>query len=161
MRLPARAGCLGWDRSAFGTPHGASVRLGASRPVSSESDLATVYVCITCRHANEPDAEPRPGALLAEATARAAQHTGVAVRQVRCLANCTRGPSAAVRANGGSWTYIFGGLDLSGASALIEGARLLAAAPDGIMPWRGRPEPLKRGLIARVPPLDFTEEDQT
>src|SRR5690242_3159030 len=116
MRLPARAGCLGWDRSAFGTPHGAPVRLGASRQVSSESDLATVYVCITCRRANEPDAEPRPGALLAEATARAAQDTGVAVRQVRCLANCTRGPSAAVRANGGSWTYIFGGLDLSGRS---------------------------------------------
>jgi predicted metal-binding protein len=146
-----------------GTPRGASMRLGASRPVSSESDFATVYVCITCRRASEPDAEPRPGALLAEATVRAAQNSGVAVRRVRCLANCTRGPSAAVRANGAtkSWTYIFGGLDLSGASALIEGARLLAAAPDGIMPWRGRPEPLKRGLIARVPPLDFTEEDQT
>jgi predicted metal-binding protein len=36
----------------------------------------------------------------------------------------------------------------------------LAGATDGIMPWRGRPEPLKRGLIARVPPLDFAEEDQ-
>jgi predicted metal-binding protein len=124
------------------------------------TDLATVYVCITCRRAGEPEAEPRPGALLAEATARAAQGSGIAVRRVRCLANCTRGPSAAVRANGGdkSWTYIFGGLDAAGADALIEGARLLAAAPDGLMPWRGRPEPLKRGLIARVPPLDFTED---
>ena len=123
--------------------------------------LATVYVCITCRRAGEPDAEPRPGALLADATARAAQDSGVAVRRVRCLANCTRGPSAAVRASGGgkeSWAYIFGGLDLDGAPALIEGARLLAGAADGIMPWRGRPEPLKRGLIARVPPLDFIEE---
>jgi predicted metal-binding protein len=26
------------------------------------------------------------------------------------------------------------------------------------MPWRGRPEPLKRGLIARVPPIDFQED---
>ena len=43
-------------------------------------------------------------------------------------------------------------------SALIDGARLLAARPDGLMPWRGRPEPLKRGLIARVPPIDFIEE---
>jgi predicted metal-binding protein len=131
---------------------------GASRVASTET-LATVYVCITCRRADDPDAEPRPGALLADATMRAAQGSGVAVRRVRCLANCTRGPSAAVRANG-SWSYIFGGLDLSGASALIEGARLLAGAADGIMPWRGRPEPLKRGLIARVPPLDFAEEDQ-
>ncbi len=133
---------------------------------STGSTLATVYVCITCRRADDPDAEPRPGALLAEATARAAQDSEVAVRRVRCLANCTRGPSAAVRANGDnhgsgtSWTYIFGGLDLAAAPALIEGARLLAGAPDGIMPWRGRPEPLRRGLIARVPPLDFTEEDQ-
>ena len=129
---------------------------------STDVNLATVYVCITCRRADEPDAEPRPGALLADATARAAQGSGIAVRRVRCLANCTRGPSAAVRANGGtsSWTYIFGGLDLAAASALIDGARMLAGAADGIMPWRGRPEPLKRGLIARVPPLDFTEEDQ-
>ena len=122
----------------------------------------TVYVCITCRRAGEPDAEPRPGALLAEATVRAAQDSGVTVRRVRCLANCTRGPSAAVRADGAtnSWTYIFGGLDVDGARALIDGARLLAGAPDGIMPWRGRPEPLKRGLIARVPPLDFTEDQE-
>jgi predicted metal-binding protein len=126
----------------------------------SDETLATVYVCITCRRVDEAEAEPRPGALLAEATARAAQGSGIAVRRVRCLANCTRGPSAAVRANGAakSWTYIFGGLDLAAADALIQGARLLAGAADGLMPWRGRPEPLKRGLIARVPPLDFTEE---
>jgi predicted metal-binding protein len=129
---------------------------------STDGNLATVYVCTTCRRADDPDAEPRPGAQLADATVRAAQGSGVTVRRVRCLANCTRGPSAAVRANGrtDSWAYIFGGLELAAASALIDGARLLAGAADGIMPWRGRPEPLKRGLIARVPPLDFTEEDQ-
>ena len=59
----------------------------------------------------------------------------------------------------GSWTYVFGGLDEQNAGALIEGARLLAAADDGILPWRGRPDILKRGLIARVPPLDFSEVD--
>jgi predicted metal-binding protein len=116
----------------------------------------TVYVCITCRRADEPDSDPRPGALLAAATVSAAEGTGVVVRRVQCLANCTRGPSAAVRCNG-SWTYVFGGLDVACAGALIDGARLLAGAADGIMPWRGRPEPLKRGLIARVPPLDFKD----
>ncbi len=142
------------------------LRTEQSRVASTDGDIATVYVCITCRRADDPDAEPRPGALLADATMRAAQGRGVAVRRVRCLANCTRGPSAAMRANGDapgnnrSWTYIFGGLDLAGASALIDGARLLAGAADGIMPWRGRPEPLKRGLIARVPPLCFEEDDQ-
>ena len=106
--------------------------------------------------AGEPDCEPRPGALLAAATERAAAGTEVDVRRLRCLANCTRGPSAAMRCNG-SWTYVFGGLDATCAEALIEGARLLAGAADGILPWRGRPEILKRGLIARVPPIDFFE----
>ncbi|HXW47881.1 MAG TPA: DUF1636 domain-containing protein [Xanthobacteraceae bacterium] len=118
-----------------------------------------IYVCVTCRRAGEPDAEPRPGALLAAATERAASGTGVIVRRLRCLANCTRGLSAAMRCNG-SWTYVFGGLDTADAGALVEGAALLAGADDGILPWRGRPEILKRGLIARVPPIDFTENDQ-
>jgi predicted metal-binding protein len=116
----------------------------------------TVYVCTTCKRAGEPDTEPRPGALLAAATERVAAGTEVDVRRLRCLANCTRGPSAAMRCNG-SWTYVFGGLDATCADALIEGARLLAGAVDGILPWRGRPEILKRGLIARVPPIDFFE----
>jgi len=122
----------------------------------TKTGAAIVYVCITCRRAGEPDAEPRPGAILAAATADAAQGTEVCVRPVRCLANCTRGPSAAIRCNG-SWSYVFGGLDVACADALVEGARMLARAADGILPWRGRPEPLKRGLIARLPPLDFEE----
>ena len=121
-----------------------------------------VYVCITCRgpgqQDSEPNSEPRPGVLLADATERAAAGTEVTVRRLRCFANCSRGPSAAIRANG-SWTYVFGGLDEHCAGALIEGARLLAGSSDGIMPWRGRPDILKRGLIARVPPLDFQEAD--
>ncbi len=115
-----------------------------------------IYVCVTCKRAGEPDSEPRPGALLAAATERAADGTEVTVRRLRCLANCTRGPSAAMRCNG-SWTYVFGGLETAHAAALVEGARLLAGAADGILPWRGRPDVLKRGLIARVPPLDFEE----
>ncbi len=100
-----------------------------------------------------------PGAILAEATAKAAAGSGVVVRPVRCLANCNRGASAAMRSNG-SWTYVFGQLDAACGPALIEGARLLAGAPDGLMPWRGRPEPLKRGLIARMPPIDFRVDFQ-
>ena len=132
-----------------------------SEPMSeliSETGSPIVYVCITCRRAGEPEAEPRPGALLAAAVEQAAAGTQVEVRRLRCLANCTRGPSAAMRCDG-SWTYIFGGLDTANAGALIEGAELLAGATDGILPWRGRPEILKRTLIARVPPLDFVESD--
>jgi predicted metal-binding protein len=94
--------------------------------------------------------------LLAIATSAAARGSGVNIARVKCLANCNRGASAAMRANG-SWTYIFGGLDESCAAALITGTRMLADAADGILPWRGRPELLKGRLIARVPPLQFVE----
>ena len=125
---------------------------------TAHSDPPIVYVCVTCRPVGEPDSPVRPGAILAAATVEAAADTEVEVRPMRCLANCSRGPSAALRCNG-SWTYVFGGLDATCAGALIEGARLLDNAADGILPWRGRPAPLKRGLIARVPPLDFQEDD--
>lgn len=124
----------------------------------SEMISPLIYVCVTCRRVGEPDAEPRPGALLADATEQAAAGSEVEVRRLRCLANCTRGPSAALRCNG-SWTYVFGGLDAANADALVAGAKLLATASDGILPWRGRPEILKRALIARVPPFDFVESD--
>jgi predicted metal-binding protein len=124
---------------------------------ATSADVTTVYVCTTCKRAGEPDSEPRPGFLLAAATVQAAQGTEVVVRRVRCLANCSRGASAAMRHNG-SWTYIFGNLDAGCGQALIDGARLLAQSTDGLMAWRGRPEPLKRGLIARIPPLDFIED---
>jgi predicted metal-binding protein len=115
----------------------------------------TIYVCVTCRGGQPLDLVPAPGEVLAAATAQAAKGTGIAVRPIRCLANCNRGLSAAVRRDG-AWTYVFGNLDLSnGAAALIEGAKLFAGASDGLMPWRGRPAALKRGLVARTPPFDF------
>jgi predicted metal-binding protein len=124
----------------------------------AETDAAaTVIVCITCRRPTDPEDFPRPGVAFAAAVAEAAKHTGVRVKRVRCLANCKRGLSAAIRREQG-WTYIFGDLDpATAAPALIEGARLFARANDGVMPWRGRPQPLKTGLIARVPPDDYEE----
>jgi predicted metal-binding protein len=125
----------------------------------ASADVATIYVCITCRGPGGIVRDPLPGAMLAAATAQAADGTGITVRPIRCLGNCSRGPSAAMRANG-SWTYIFGGLDAACAPALVAGARMLADALDGILPWRGRPEVLKRGLCARTPPLDFKEDQE-
>jgi predicted metal-binding protein len=128
-------------------------------PASGETDVATIYVCMTCRGPGGLERDPLPGAILAAATTQAAHGTGITVRPIRCLANCSRGPSAALRANG-SWTYIFGGLDAASAPALVIGARMLAQALDGILPWRGRPDVLKRGLVARTPPLDFKEDQE-
>jgi predicted metal-binding protein len=116
----------------------------------------TVVVCITCRRPGDPDDAPRPGAALAERTVAAADGTTVTIRRIKCLANCKRGCSAAIIRPGG-FAYVFGDLDETAAPDLIEGARLFAQSADGLMPWRGRPESLKRGMIARVPPLTYEE----
>jgi len=135
--------------------------IDADEDSAAETAVPTVYVCITCRRPEDPESAERPGLTLARATARAAAGTGVAVCQVECLGNCSRSLSAAMRCDG-AWTYVFGGLEAGrDAAALIEGAQLLARATDGILPWRGRPEALKKGLIARVPPLDFPPTDPT
>jgi predicted metal-binding protein len=125
---------------------------------AATADAPTIYVCVTCRPVGEPDSTLRPGETLAAATVHAAAGTEVQVRRMRCLGNCSRGPSAALRSNG-SWTYVFGGLDPACAGALVEGTRMLAQAADGILPWRGRPPQLKRGLVARIPPIGFAEVD--
>jgi len=120
-----------------------------------------IYVCTTCRRPDDPEDYPRPGAALAAATVRAAESTGIAVQPLRCLANCKRGCSAVLRRHdpmAPTWTYVFGHLDpTADAQALVQGAQLLAGSTDGLMPWRGRPDALKRGLIARVPPLHYSE----
>jgi predicted metal-binding protein len=120
----------------------------------------TILVCTTCRRPGDSEGFPRPGATLAARTLEAAQGTGLNVRRVRCLANCSRGLSAALRRDD-AWTYVFGLLDPeTDSGALLEGARLLANSDDGLMPWRGRPTALKAGLIARVPPLDFAGDEE-
>jgi predicted metal-binding protein len=131
-------------------------------PIKLEGDdgivALTIFVCITCRRPEDAEDYPRPGAALARLTAQAAEGSGVTVKRVRCLANCKRGLSAAMRRQDG-WSYIFGDLDAArDGAALVDGAKLLARSSDGLMPWRGRPDALKRGLIARIPPLEFPEE---
>ena len=46
---------------------------------------------------------------------------------------------------------MFGGLAVTGGVDLVAGARLFATSTDGFMPFRARPEALKRGLVARIP----------
>ena len=126
---------------------------------NSAADRTTVLVCITCRAASDPTDSPRKGMALANATASALGNAvDVTVLRVRCLGNCNRGLSAAIRREN-AWTYVFGDLNEErDGPTLIAGARLFAESTDGLMPWRGRPEPLKRGLIARMPPLSFVGE---
>ena len=119
----------------------------------------TIVVCHSCRGDSDSDAHPRPGTRLADATRRAAAASGLRVKQVGCLGNCKRGLSAAVLREG-SWSYVFGNLKETSGDDLVAGALLFAESTDGFMPFRARPESLKRGLIARIPTIDHPKDDQ-
>jgi len=114
----------------------------------------TIIVCRTCRDETGSDAHPRAGALLAEDTRAAAAEANIPVQTVECLGNCKRRLSAAI-VKPGAWSYVFGDLSVSSGRDLVEGARLFTTSTDGLLPWRGRPDSLKRGLVSRIPPLAF------
>lgn len=117
----------------------------------------TIIVCISCRDASGSDAHPRAGEKLAENTRRAAAGEPVEVRTVECLGNCKRRLSASIL-HDGAWSYVFGDLAEDSGADLVMGACQLASAEDGKIPWRGRPESLKRGLVARIPPLTLMKD---
>jgi predicted metal-binding protein len=145
---------------APGTAASGTAASGTDAPDSRSPATDSPGAATPNADASRPNAEaPRAGVALAEATVAAARSASdISVQRVRCLGNCSRGLSAAIRCDN-AWTYVFGGLEPTrDGPSLIIGAQLLAQAADGIMPWRGRPESLKRGLIARVPPSNFREE---
>lgn len=117
----------------------------------------TVLVCSSCRDENGSDMRPRAGEKLADDTFAAAHGLPIHVRSVECLGNCKRRLSAAMLRDG-CWSYVFGDLKPDSAADLITGAQLFATATDGLIPWRGRPDSLKRGLVARIPPLSITKD---
>ena len=125
---------------------------GAASIASADPSAVMVVVCATCRDATGSDAHPRAGAILARNT-RAAADGEVRVATVECLGNCKRRLSAAIlREN--CWSYVFGDLTTDSGPDLVAGAKLFADSVDGLIPWRGRPDSLKRGLVSRTPPLD-------
>ena len=120
-------------------------------------DGVTVIVCSSCRDETGSDAHPRAGALLAEDARRAASGESIRIRTVECLGNCKRRLSAALLRDG-CWSYVFGDLTVMSGADLVAGAKLFATSADGLIPWRGRPDSLKRGLVARIPPLDMLKD---
>lgn len=126
---------------------------------AAPDDTVTLIVCSSCRAEDGSDARPRPGERLAEAVRAVTADPSIRVETAECLGNCKRRLSAALVKDGG-WSYVFGDLSLDNAADLIEGARLFQAADNGLIPWRGRPDCLKRGLISRIPPLSMLKEQK-
>jgi predicted metal-binding protein len=122
----------------------------------SDSEIC-LHVCVTCRMAGIADeGAPRPGAALHGALAEALGQEGapaVRLEAVDCLSVCKRPCTVAV-SGPGRWTYIYGDLDPGSAvETILEGVRLYAATPDGLVPWRQRPEAFRKGVVARIPPF--------
>ena len=114
-----------------------------------------ILVCDSCRHEDFPKvADTRPGALLLKALAKQELPVEIAVRSVKCLSNCSQGCSIALRGEG-RWSYVYGNLTPNEhVSTIIEGATKYLTSADGLVPWRDRPEHVRKNCIARIPPLE-------
>ena len=128
-------------------------------PQSSMSERAaepgaTIFVCVTCRNAEEEGV--RPGKILFDALqARLKCRAGgdVALQAVECLSVCKR-PCTVALAGAGKWTYVVGDLDIeANAEDIIEAAAKFAATSDGLIPWRERPKSFRKGVVCARPAL--------
>lgn len=153
LETPAVPGCIASEVPSANKEHLAAVSPPGDAPATAAARATqgvVIVVCETCRRPEDPAAEPRPGAALCASAEAAASGSGFAVRRVSCLSNCKRGLSAAIVSDR-AWTYVFGDLKADSGPDLLRGAELLAGSTDGLMPFRPRPETLKRGMIARIP----------
>ncbi len=122
-------------------------------------------VCTTCRAAGDT-AEPRAGArLLAALRAEADREPvpGLRIEGAECLSVCKRPCTVAV-ASPGRWTYVYGDFDAleraeESARTILAGLRNYQKTPDGLVPWRERPEAFRKGVVARIPPLTAARGD--
>ena len=113
----------------------------------------TLYVCVTCR-AEGDASEVRAGRSLHDALlAEIGPDPTLRVVPVECLGACRRSCAASLAAPG-KWTTVYGDLPADSAAPVLAGtARLYAAAPDGLIPWKLRADIVKKGAGARIPPL--------
>lgn len=120
--------------------------------------ITEVIICTTCRPPGESRDLPAAGADLFEAVQRQQllhedRWPSVRVRGMACLSSCSRSCSVAFQAPG-KHTYLFGDLqpDEETAQHVLTCAALHATASDGNLPRNDRPERLRSGILARLPP---------
>ncbi|MGY3590631.1 putative metal-binding protein [Bradyrhizobium sp. USDA 4341] len=118
----------------------------------------TLHVCITCRAGQTlAEGELAPGARLHAALVEVGVPDDVNLVPVECLSACSQGCSVALSAPG-RWSYVYGRLSADNARDVIAGAAAYASAPDGIVPWRSRPEIFRKQSLARIPPIAVVPE---
>ena len=118
----------------------------------------TLHVCITCKAGQAiAEGQPTPGKLLHQAIAEIGAPDGINIVPVECLSACSNGCSVALSAPG-RWSYVYGRMSQENAKDIVAGAAAYAAAPDGLVPWRSRPEIFRKQSLARIPPIPSLSE---
>ena len=128
----------------------------AEAAVTTNPAPVVILVCTTCRRPDLNSDTQRPGEKLSaalEVALAAEPDDAIRIERVECLSVCKR-PCTVALSGEGRWTYVYGDLDPeSGIETLLSFARQYRATTDGIVAWRERPEPIKRGVVARLPPI--------
>ncbi len=118
-----------------------------------------LFVCKTCAFSKDDRhyLEQPGGAHLLNQLSAAYEdwplHAEFVLQAVECLSACNRS-CAIVLAAPHKTTLMFGDLPpLESAAAILELSEQYFASTDGVVPWKERPEILKKGILARIPPL--------
>ena len=117
-----------------------------------------VSVCTTCKTA-DGGTVVGPDMFAAVRAALGNDDPDIVVRPVQCLSVCKRPATVAVTSPDG-YTFLFGDLQTeSGTAALQSFVKSYQKSDYGLVPWRERAEVLRKGMVARVPPLRWSPED--
>lgn len=121
-----------------------------------------IIVCTICRPPGASRELPADGLALFEAVQDAllvceldtGQHKGLHVRGLACMSGCSRACTVTLQA-GGKFTYYFGDLtpDAETATQVIACAQLHRQSIDGNLMRNARPERMRAGILARLPPV--------
>jgi predicted metal-binding protein len=117
-----------------------------------------VSVCTTCKTADGTTVVG-PDMFAAVSAAFGSDDPNVVVRPVQCLSVCKRPATVAVTSADG-YTFLFGDLQTdSGTQALTSFVKSYRKSGYGLVPWRERAEVLRKGMLARVPPMQWSPDD--
>jgi predicted metal-binding protein len=124
------------------------------------NDRPVLFVCTVC--GKNPDAEITQRA--GEKLIKQVQHLHQAldlgerflIRPVKCMGVCGR-PCAIAFVAAGKFTYLFGDLPSDGselsAATVLDCMGQYCDHPEGLLPYRERPELLRDRIIAKIPAL--------
>ncbi len=124
----------------------------------------TLFVCKTCASVWKDGQRigKSGGELLLDQITQLYQNWQLApefsLQSVECMSACDR-PCVVALAATGKLTYLFGDLSAnvetlhSTSTAILKCASQYYEKPDGTLPWAERPQPLRKGILAKIPPL--------